>query len=67
MSCDNNCNKDECKKVETKLQCRATAELCDEILDELNIPDPVNGKAISSLISDTDTKNDSDIERSNAT
>ena len=50
MSCDKNCDKSKCKRVETDLQCKATAELCDEILDELNIPDPVNGKSISSLL-----------------
>lgn len=66
MSCDNNCNKDQYKKVETKLQCKATAELCDEILDELNIPDPTDGKAISSLISETNKEIDNDIERSEA-
>ena len=43
------------KRVDTHLNCKATAELCDEILDELNIPDPVDGKSISSLISDDST------------
>jgi len=48
-------NKDKCKRVDTELQCKATAELCDEILDELNIPDPVGEKSISSLLSDDST------------
>ena len=62
MSCDKNCDRSKCKRVDTELKCRATAELCDEILDDLNVPDPVDGKSISSLISETN----SDTERSEA-
>jgi len=55
MACDKNCDKSKCKRVDTELQCRATAELCDEILDDLNVPDPVDEKAISSLLSNDST------------
>lgn len=48
---------EEVTTIKTVVVAKATAELCDEILDELEVPDPQN-KSISSLI-DTEEKDPS--------
>lgn len=54
--------KRKCCKIQTDLKCRATAELCDEILDELNVPDPEDTRTIAAMIDKTLPETHAEIE-----
>ena len=44
---------EEITKIKTVVVSKATAELCDEILDELEVPDPPD-KSMASLVDEAD-------------